>query len=66
MSFMIQGVWKILPEWKIEKFFWSQDIKARKSEERVSVATMLVQYTCTSSFVVRRMHNSQHSAGGAA
>ena len=22
----IQGVRKILPDWKVEKFFWSQDI----------------------------------------
>ena len=32
----LHGVWKVLPNWKIEKFFWSHDFyKGRKSQERV-------------------------------
>ena len=60
----IQGVWKILPLKKVEQYFWSQDILY---EQRVSVATMLKQFTYKRSYiVVRRMRNSQSAGGGAA
>ena len=42
----LQGVREILLDLKVEKFFWSVDwnsIKARQSEERVRVETMLLQ-----------------------
>ena len=48
----VEGVRKILPDEKVEKFFWSRprySIKARQSEGRVSVAAKLEQYTCTTS-----------------
>ena len=45
---MLQSVGKILSDWKVEFFFLESgySLKAWHSEERVSVATMLEQYTC--------------------
>ena len=34
---VMQGVQKILPDWKVDKVFCIQGIKSRHSEERVSV-----------------------------
>ena len=44
----IQGVLNILAHWKIEIFLLESGyiLKARQSQERSSVAAMLVQYTC--------------------
>ena len=40
LSIYLQGLRKILPNWKVEKSFWSQ---VRHSEEKVSVAAKLDQ-----------------------
>ena len=45
---MLQGVLKILPHGKVEKFFLQSrySTKARQSKERVSSVTKLEKYTC--------------------
>ena len=54
----IQAVPKILADGKVEIFFVSEySIEARQSEDRLSVETVLEQYTCRQSVVVRRMRN---------
>ena len=65
---IVQGVRKILPDWKADNIFLESgySINGQQPEERVSIATKLVQYTCKRSCVVRRMRNSPYSAGGAA
>ena len=45
-----------LPDWKVNKFFWKRySLKVQISEKRVSVATLLEQYTCRCSCVVRHI-----------
>ena len=58
-NFKVQGVRKILPDGKVDSFFLESgySIKARQAEERVSVATMLVQYTCQRRCVVKHRRN---------
>ena len=63
----IQGVLNILAHWKIEIFLLESGyiLKARQSQERSSVAAMLVQYTSKRSFVDRRACVIRHTVRAA-